>query len=323
MYDERQTEGQGLAPPEPSQAPIYNNVRKFKIFVAVSSVVMAILSGIIFGFYFDVNVSYFTGNVVGIVFFAVVISIAILSAIFASSPKSNCTPSERHAPRWLGVFAGLELLHLTVSFAVNRHWLLAMFSAFAIIFFISVANDNLPLNVFLGTITVLWGVVIVGYTYSDYAMAINSPFKLLCQFAIIFGVLLVICEMKFKLDKHSPKWYKFIASISFCLNLSATVANLAVSLNDALNSSGKFELSVYCFSVCGLAIYSAKFFFALPMCKKCSETYNNEDKQITATDFNGNTSQSTETNGEISEESENAQADTNNAKGERPDENDN
>lgn len=235
---------------------IYNNVRFFKIFTAVSAVVLSAVCAVLFALFFDRSEMYFTRLSAGYVLLATALLVCVLTAVLSATSKEQCRPSTRRASVWLGFFAGLEAVHLAVFFAFKAKSVpLTLLTLLAIIFFIGVFSKNITARTILGIATVVWCVAIIANTYFSNDIPINSPFKLLFQTATAVSMLLITSELRFMLGTGKQKMYKFFASVSFCLNLAAAASGIVLSFGDLAA-----DISLYAFSSCALTLYSARFF---------------------------------------------------------------
>lgn len=255
-----------------SRGHIYNNVRFFKIFTAASAVILSALCAVLFALFFDRDSMYFTGALYGRILLGVALLFCIATAVLSAVSSDRCAPSYRRASVWLGLFSGLEMVHLIIFLiSEEKNWLLAILSLTAILFFMGTFHKNITAYTLLGILTVAWCVVIIAITYFSNAIPVNSPFKLLFQIAVAVSMLLVISEVRYALDADKPKIYKFFAAISFCLNLAAAVSGIVLSFGDL-----SADISLYAFSSCALTLYCARFFLAHKTSDSTQNTSNTE-----------------------------------------------
>ncbi len=241
-----------------STRPIYNKEGFFKICLACISALLAVFTGIFFGTDFDIESMYFknasSSYILGGVVAIAVVAIAVLSII----SKAKLSPAKRKGTTLLQYLAALTLLAFFTRSIIAKSFWLVIFSLIAIAYFIGLFNKRIITNTVLGIGAVLFYGAAIAQTYFDYSIAVNSPYKLLCQFGMALSMLLIAGELRFELDGGKPSIYKLVAGLTFILNTAASAASISLILSGASNVN-------YCFIPCAaMAIYSAKIFFARP-----------------------------------------------------------
>lgn len=259
-----------------SNTPIYNNVVFFKIFTAISALVLSLAGGAAFIFDFDISNMYFSYSPLTYVFFAsVVCVIAAIGILSAISSKGRIYPNTYRAGTWLGAYAAIDLISFLVLIITDfiirpikaspaadiagiifKGILLICICLLSMVYFVGQFKKSPVANTVLGIIAAAWCVSAIGITYFDGKVAINSPYEIICQFGLAFALLFIICELRFSLGSEKYGMYKFFGGISFCLNLLACVASMILALK------GLVELPLYSVPASAMAIYSAKIFFA-------------------------------------------------------------
>ncbi len=259
------SEGIGSAPTR----PIYNKEGIFKICAACISALLAIFAGIFFGICFDIETMYFkNASSSYILGGAVVIAVAAI-AVFSIILKANLSPTRRKSTTLMQYLAALTLFLFFMQSIIVRNFWLVIFSLISIAYFLGLFNKRLVANTILGIGAVLFYGAAIANTYFDYSIAVNSPYKLLCQFGMAVSMLLIACELKFELGGGKPSMYNLISGLTFILNTSVSAASISLILAGARNVN-------YCFIPCAaMAIYSAKIFFARP--RPVAETLDSPD----------------------------------------------
>ena len=262
-------ETQASSPERSPNSPIYNKGRKFKTFTVLCAVLLSVFCGICFNLIFNIEDMYFTNSPLVYVFCGLLAATVISALIFVFVSNERLTPSRRRASAWFGWLAGLEMLHLLIILASEKNWLPTLLTVAAIVYFIGACHKNTVTHTLLGILTVGFCVAMIAKTYFANDIPVNSPFKLLCQFGIALFMLLVTCELRFDLDGGKPRAYMLASCLTFCINLCAVAANLALTLR------GMDEISVHSVPACAIVIYSAKFLLLRPHNESTSE--DNED----------------------------------------------
>ena len=263
--------------------PIYNKEGIFKICLAAISVFFAVFTGTFFGIGFDIETMYFE-NAFGAYILGGAMAIAVAAIIVLSiASKAKPVPAKRKGTTLLQYLGGIALFLLFLQSIIDRNFWLVIFSLVAIAYFIGLFNKRIVANTALGIGAVLFYGATIAQTYFDYSIAVNSPYKLLCQFGMAVSMLLIAGELKFDLDGGNHGTYKLISAITFILNISATAASIALVISGAKNTN-------YCFIPCAaMAIYSAKIFFARhDTDTQTNDTQTSTNEKGTDTDENVN-----------------------------------
>ncbi len=266
-----------------STRPIYNKEGIFKLCLACISALLAAFTGIFFGFDFDVESMYFrsasSSYILGAVMTIAVAGMAVLSIIL----KANLSPVRRKGTTLLQYLSAITLFLLFLQSIMDRSIWLVIFSLIAIAYFIGLFNRHYAANTALGIGAVLFCGVCIAQTYFDYSIAVNSPYKLLCQLGMAISMLLIANELRFDLDGGKPASYRLVSALTFILNISAVAAGIALVILDAKNIN-------YCFIPCAvMAIYSARIFFARSKSTiEAPDTDTTPDEKGTDTDENVN-----------------------------------
>ena len=267
----------------PPTRPIYNKEGIFKICLAAISVILAAFTGAFFGIVFDIETMYFE-NVFGAYILGGAVAIAVTAIIVLSiTLKAKAAPAKHKGTTLLQYLGSIALFLLFLQCIIDTNVWLVIFSLIAIAYFIGLFNKHYIANTVLGIGAVLFYGAAIAQTYFDYSIAVNSPYKLLCQFGMALSMLLIVSEIKFELGGRNSVTYNLISTITFILNISATAASVALVISGAQNTN-------HCFIPCAaMAIYSAKIFFARPgTVTQTNDAQTPTDEKGTDTDENVN-----------------------------------
>ena len=274
----------------PSGCPIYNKVGIFKFCIAALTFILAVVSGIFFGTSFDTKSMYFTSAPAPYIFGGVIAAAIIAAIILSTLSKEQIAPSKRGAATFLQYIAGLVLFCLFLQSIMSKSLWLVTFSLIAIAYFLGVFNKRIVANTFLGIGAVVFFGVAIAQTYFDYGIAVNSPYKLLCQFSMALAMYFIVSELRLELDpklSHSRAvMYKLVSCVTLALNFSASVASILLLIKGA-------DGIHYCFIPClSMTLYSSKIFFARPVtvaeAQDPDTPTENTDEKGTDTDENVN-----------------------------------
>ncbi len=266
--------------------PIYNKVGIFKICAAALAAILAVVSGVFFSLNFDVESMYFKNSNAAYIFGGITAAIIIAAIILAIFPKQQIEPKKCRAATLLQYLSALVLLCLFLQSIVSKSLLLVVFTLIAITYFLGLFNRRMIANTILGIGAVIFCATCIIQTYFDYSIAVNSPYKLLCQFGMAISTLLIASELRFELDDGKSGAYKLLSCLTFALNLAASIASITLIIRGA-------EGIHYCFIPClTMTIYSAKIFCSGPVITAEAQNPDtpteNTDEKGTDTDENVN-----------------------------------
>lgn len=302
------TETRGTEPEKPPVTRIYNKEEKnygFKICTAIFAIVLSVITCICFGGFFDTESMYFVHSPIVYVFTAVICSIVVSSAAICVFSKKRLAPPAGKASSWINYFTALELLYLLIICIIRKNYGVAAVTLLPVIYFTGVFAKSITAKTLLGFGASLWCAVIIVNTYFSYDVAVNSPFKLICQFGLALSMLLIVSEIRFDLNAGNSKIYMLLACLSFCINLSAVCAQIS------LHAKGTHEASIYFAPACAMAIYSSKIFLAhIPHHFKSTNNTSkgdnigqlSPDSSISSEDLNTDTQQTEEQKGHNTDE---------------------
>ncbi len=272
-------DGTGATP----TCPIYNKEGIFKICLGTISVILAVFTCIFFGKGFDIESMYFKKASSSYILGGVV-ALAMAAAIaFSIISKAQLSPTKRKGATLMQYLSALTLFLFFLQSIIDKNVWLIILSLIAVAYFIGLFNKRIVANTILGISTVLFYGATIAQTYFDYSIAVNSPYKILCQFGMAISMLLIVGELKFDLGSGNFGAYKLISTSTFILNVSASAASIALVISGARNIN-------YCFIPCvAMAIYSAKIFFAHPSTPtETNDTDTPPDEKGTDSDENVN-----------------------------------
>lgn len=258
---------------------IYNKEGIFKICLGVISLILAVFIGIFFGTSFNSKDMYFETTsglyILGGGIAAAIAAVVVLSLILTV----KLAPTKRKTTTLLQYFGGVTLFLLFLQSIIDKNFWIVVFSLIAIAYFIGLFNKHYIANTVFGVGAVLFYGAAIAQTYFDYSIAVNSPYKLLCQIGMAISMLLIASELKFDLGGGNPGAYKLTSALTFILNISASTASLTLIASDSRNI-------IYCLTPCAaMAIYSAKIFFARPSAPiETHDTQTTPDEKGTDTD---------------------------------------
>ncbi len=259
--------------------PICNNVRIFKIFTAVSGIVTALIGGILFALFFDSDSMYFKHNfpihIIGALIFATVITAAVLCVVL----KQEFTVQERRSKSMIEWFSALELLTLCISFFFSfiavpisssdifepkqlfiemlKGVMILAVTVCTVLYASGLFRRSTAANVFFGICSVVFCIIVIAITYLDYSTPINSPYEIICQFGVAFGMLMIVSELRIYLGGGKQGRYKFLSCMTFCINLLASTA--CIFIDSADTSGASYE--IYIIPAVFFSLYSLRFFF--------------------------------------------------------------
>lgn len=238
--------------------PIYNKEGIFKTCLAVISAILAIFTGIFFGIGFNAEDMYFEKVYAGYIFGGVVAAIVAATIALLFISKAQLSPTRSRGTTVLQYISAVILFLFFLQSIISKSFWLVILSLIAIAYFLGLFYKHVIANTVLGIGSVLFLAATVAQTYFDYSIAVNSPYKLLCQFGMAISMLLIASELKLELGSGNTRLYKMISALTFILNVSASAASIALVISSAT------KINYYFIPCAAMTVYSTKIFFARP-----------------------------------------------------------
>ncbi len=259
--------------------PIYNKEGNFKICLTAISVIIAVFTGVFFATAFDTESMYFKNASHSYILCGAVAAAAILAIVLSIASRSKLSPVKRRGTTFLQYFSAIILFLFFLQSIISKSFWLVIFSMIAIAYLLGLFYKHVIANTVLGIGSVLFFAATIAQTYFDYSIAVNSPYKLLCQFGMAISMFLIVNELRFELGDKKPRAYKTFSALTFILNVSASAASVTLVMLDTA------KINYYFIPCAAMAIYSAKIFFALPTTATESQnTDTTPDEKGTDTD---------------------------------------
>ncbi len=216
--------------------------------VSLLCVVLRLLSML---FFFDTDIGYYeSGALLPIISnflpTAAVVWAFVLFAVPALHLSPNA-PMDTRAPRLSAIpalvgFAGFSfvyirsLIELSEFFGqIPRSYILAAIcSVIALLFFIFkvIGRSGTAVSVISGIFTIVWIILALMESYFDTYVQMNSPMKLVFQFACLSALLLIVSEMRVGVDGTRKNLHLFSAAASTILLPFSAIPSLICLLLD-------------------------------------------------------------------------------------------
>ena len=238
---------------------IFSTKRALRIYgiCAMAIAVMCIalrLVGILF--FFDIDIGYYTGGAVPFLASYLPGLAVVLAAVFCFLPWVRVTPCEvrnTKAVRISAIFPALGSIFWFVTYAISLidykeiygtlpfiYVFTALCALLAAVFFILIAftrDTASVLYVIAGLFTVIWIVLSLAESYFDIYVQMNSPNKLIFQFATLGGILLTVNEMRNGFDVKRPRFHLFSSSVAVILLGTSSIPSVVCFLLGKMPSS--------------------------------------------------------------------------------------
>jgi len=104
-------------------------------------------------------------------------------------------------------------IQCVLSLAVFAYFMLTAFSI----------GKHAKIKSVLGILTILWHVVFLLVIYFDMSKPINSPIKMMFQFAVLVSMIFMVYELRFLLGMARPRMYMATALASIVVISSAAI----------------------------------------------------------------------------------------------------
>jgi len=238
---------------------IFSTRRALRIYgICVMAIALACIALRFFGilFFFDIDIGYYTVGAVPFLASYLPIFAVVLAAVFCFVPwvrvNSNTARNTRSV-KISAIFPALGFVFWFVTYAISLidyneaygtipfvYILTAICALLAAVFFIMTVftrNTANALYVTAGLFTVIWIVLSLAESYFDIYVQMNSPNKLIFQFATLSGILLTVNEMRNGFDVKRPRFHLFSASIALVLLGTSSIPSVVCFLLGKMPSS--------------------------------------------------------------------------------------
>lgn len=175
---------------------------------------------------FDPDPGYFSEGILptlsDALYFVVLVAVAVCAFLIPRGALSHTlrTPMRLPLAICLGsVLALFTVLSLIISFQNRRDNIMiapSLLGLLASIYYFASANrkEQFPdwLS-FLGYLPALWSIAAVGEIYFDHYTTMNSPVKISLQFACLGFMLIVLAELRFRVNRSTPRYSASLLAI--------------------------------------------------------------------------------------------------------------
>lgn len=195
---------------------------------------------------FDTNIGYYKSGAVLPIILNVLTVLAVIAAFaFCFVPKLSIVPNEPHLTKPVRLSAIFPAVGFAAYAFVYFSWLMdylrfyptlpltyvitAIATVGACAFFACAAlrkSNGDIVFVLLGILTVVWLVLTLAECYFDTLVQMNSPNKLVFQFACLGGLLLTVNEMRVGLDVKRKGFHLFAASVALLFLFTSSVPSI-------------------------------------------------------------------------------------------------
>lgn len=197
-------------------------------------------------FFFDTDIGYYASGAVLPVILNIILFVSAIGAFtFCMIPKIRLSPASPSDSGMLKRFAVLPAVGFAVYTVIYFTWLadyaaiygtvplsyiITLISSIgACVFFCFIAfrekNEDLAFLI-TGTLTVLWLVITLADCYFDTLVQMNSPNKLMFQFACLGAMLLTVNELRQGFNVRRKGFHLFSASVAVIFTLSSAVPSV-------------------------------------------------------------------------------------------------
>lgn len=247
------------------------------LYISLSFALMGIILRTVAMFtVFDQEVGYFDASLIATLLTVLSFAAALLPAGLALAAPKGQLPTVWPAPKHnaaaslpfilMGV-GGAWQLWLALSDSSSSNLLLlsgvaALLSA--LYYFMTMAAEKAAAVPVLGFSPIVWALFSTAETYTDQFTTMNSPIKLGLQFGFLSVALLATAELRFRLNKPSPRTAIFIHCLALFFCLTGSVPTLAALAAGIL---ARPIHGAYALSLLGVGLYAALrliFYIVIP-----------------------------------------------------------
>ncbi len=218
-----------------------------KISAAAASLISALICAFAFQYSFDKAAGFFHNSPLTYIFYislALTFAISIAAAITAEKQNGDARTAEP-SRRLMAIIMICSLLfyligfistpspdYMTIKFAsnikINLFPIIIMGLIICLAHFVIIAlpteKTREGVKILTGLSAVFTPIIIATTSYFDHTQTLNSPFKLLFEFAFIAFSLYYICELRFYTDSPRRRLIAATSGISTALSLCAGVS---------------------------------------------------------------------------------------------------
>ena len=296
--------------------------RKALFFYGISAISAAVLCVILrtlsIFFSFNIEIGYYKSGAPLPIILNVLMFVAVLAAFaFCFIPKIKIVSNEPFSIRSVKMSAIFPAVGFAAYTFVYVSWLMdylkfyptlplsylicAVAGVGACAFFACIALRKKNCDVvfvLLGILTIVWLVLSLAECYFDTLVQMNSPNKLVFQFACLSAMLLVVNEMRQDLDVKKANFHLFSASVALLFLLTSSVPSIicAVARRMPISYSLIYSDAVFLLLAAFAAVRLVQLcFIEPPVVKEEITEYINEEIEEVMTENTEDVSEVTDT----------------------------
>ena len=199
--------------------------------------------------------------------FSLIAALSFISSLFVSAPKSDvkCASEENVftkvasvlAALAFGAFFAISVLSTSLVASVTVFDLLSkLISLLAVVYFainLFSPSVNRCAQTLIGFAVILWGIYVIGVTYFDIYVQLNSPDKITVHLALLCAMHFLVNEFRCFVD--SPKKRMYLASACLCVFFTGIEA-IPSLINGFISGFEFYNYFAYDVVIFALFIYS-------------------------------------------------------------------
>lgn len=208
-------------------------------------------------FFFDVDIGYYqSGSIVAMIASYLPTIAAVVSLILCAVSKISVIPAEPRntkAVRICALFPAIGFIGYTVIYAISMveyhglygelplvYILMLVASVISAVFFALLAFKRNVGNAYFavsGIFLIIWLIIALAESYFDSFVQMNSPIKMIFQFATLSAVLLTVNELRVDLEVKKPRFHLFAATVATVFLGTSSIPSIICSFTGHMPSS--------------------------------------------------------------------------------------
>lgn len=212
--------------------------KNLKFILPIWALICALLCAITFRYSFDKDIGYFKSSPLTYVFYVSIVIAIALSIIAGVKSHNDNSEAPKTNRRTMAIIMACAFAFYLVSFilakrpaylSLGMYALIIVGALVSIMHFLILAladNSGSGLKIFTGLAPVITPILIATASYFNHAETLNSPYKLLFEFACAAFALYYITELRAYTPAPRNKFIITTAGISITLTLCAGIAKM-------------------------------------------------------------------------------------------------
>ena len=208
-------------------------------------------------FFFDVDIGYYrSGSIVAIIASYLPAIAALASLVICAVSKISVIPAEPRntkAVRICALFPALGFIGYSVIYAISTVEYYGLYGELPLLYILMLAASVISAVFFAllalkknvgdayfavsGIFLIIWLIISLAESYFDSFVQMNSPIKMIFQFATLSAVLLAVNELRVDLEVKKPRFHLFAATVATVFLGTSSIPSIICSFTGHMPTS--------------------------------------------------------------------------------------